>query len=172
MRPTLRLRAPLVLLLSLAFAACDNDGNGGDDDDDPTRVAIHQVTIETAPAENPSGDDWDDDPSGITSDPDLYFDLYDTTGQLILSTSNDDRANIGPGEFPVSWSFSPGAQFNQFNRTLYFEVYDSDPNGEELIGTTEEFTLQTLADQGFRTFVSVESPSGDLVVTARLRWEE
>ncbi|HYE97091.1 MAG TPA: hypothetical protein VD962_12860 [Rubricoccaceae bacterium] len=171
MRPTLLLRAPLVLLLGLAFAACDNDGNGGDDNN-PTRVTIHQVTIETAPPTNPGGDDWDDDPTGVTSDPDLYFELFDSNGQLILSTSNDDRPNIGPGEFPVSWSFSPGAQFNQFNRTLHFEVYDNDPNGRELMGTTEAFTLQTLADQGFRTFVSLESPNGDLVVSARLRWEE
>ena len=165
----LRYPAALLALTLLPLAACDTGDPS--DPDDYRRAVITSVTIEAVPARQPDGSAWDNDPTGITSDPDLFFDLLDGGGLLVYTTEEEDQANVDQSDLPVSWSPSPGITFNQFNRTLLFEVYDKDPNSVDFMAETESFTLQELADLGFRTFVSLESSDGETVVTVRLRWE-
>lgn len=163
LRPTL---TALALLALLPLAACDS---GDADPDDISRVIITQVTIEDVPNLMPDGDAWDEDPTGISSDPDLYFDLLTTGGSLEATTEDDDQANIDPDtDLPVSWTLSE--TFNRFDQALYFEIFDKDPTSEDFMGETETFLLQDLVDQN-RTFVSLESDDGEIFMTVRVQFE-
>lgn len=153
----------LVALIALPIAAC----NSGDPTvDDFRRVVITEVAVESWPIRKPNGDRWDGFP---TENPDIYFDIVDSGGQLIFTTEDDDESNVGDNDPGPRWVTD--IQFNNFNRTLNFEVWDSDTDDDDFMGETESFSLIDLADRGFLTFVSTESTDQITVVTARLRWE-
>ncbi len=158
-------RTLLVLLLVLPIAACSSNDPTVDDFN---RVVITEVNIESWPIRNPNGDRWDGFP---TEDPDLYFDLVDSGGQLLFTTEDDDASNVGDNDAGPQWITD--IPFTNFNRTLHFEICDSDGNDCEFMDETEPFSLMTLADQGFRTFYASNSANGlATVVTIRLRWEQ
>ena len=160
------MRHSLLLLLIFSLAACDS---GGSDEEGPIRRAvITDVTVEAFPDERPDGSAWDSDLSGLTSDPDVYFELYDEDGDLIYTTVSDEESNVDSG--PVEWELDPGITFNRFDQMLLVQVFDKDPSGEELMAETETFTLATLVEQE-RTFITLESANGDTIVTVRLRYE-
>ena len=161
---TARRLALLAVPALLALGGCDS----GDPDTGFTRAVITDITIEAVPARTPDGDTWDNDPTGITSDPDLFVDLLDSAGSLVFTSEEEDAANVDQSELPVGWQTS--VTFNRFDRTLFVEVYDKDPNSTDFMAETETFRLQDLVDQGYRTFVSLESDDGATVVTLRLDW--
>ena len=76
--PTNMLRYLLATLFVLVIAGCDSNSAATDDF---TRVVITEVSIESWPIRQPNGDRWDGFP---TENPDLYFDIVDSGGQLIL----------------------------------------------------------------------------------------
>lgn len=161
---TIRLFACLLLISLLPLSACDS---GDPANQNPRRVVITEVNIEAWPLRKPNGDQWDSFP---TADPDLYWNLVDNGGQLLHTTEDDDASNVGDDDIGPQWL--PELQFTNFNRTLGFEVWDSDTNDDDFMGATETFSLQTFADQGYRTFASIESDDGQVIVTIRLRWED
>jgi len=157
------LRYLLVTLFVLVIAGCDSNSAATNDF---TRVVITEVNVESWPIRKPNGDRWDGFP---TENPDIYFDIVDSGGQLIFTTEDDDESDVGDNDIGPQWQ--PDIQFNNFNRTLHFEIWDSDSNDDDFMGETESFSLMDLADRGFLTFVSVQSMDQVTIVTARLQWE-
>ncbi|MDX1439073.1 MAG: hypothetical protein R3284_04135 [Rubricoccaceae bacterium] len=161
---TRRLLSILFLAGLLPFWGCDSNSDPGSQN--YTRVVITEVNIEAWPIREPGGDRWDSFP---TADPDLYWVLVDSGGQLLHTTEDDDAPNVGDNDIGPQWITN--LQFTGFNRTLKFEIWDSDSDEDDYMGETETFSLQTFADQGYRTFASLENGDGSVIVTIRLRWE-
>lgn len=157
------LRYLLAVLLVLPIAACDsNSAESGDFN----RVIITEVNIESWPTRKPNGDRWDGQP---TADPDLYFELRDSGGQILQDFHDENARDVGDNEIGPQWLTN--FVFDNFNRTLHFRVCDSDGDDCDVMADTESFSFMDLADQGFRTFLSLESEDEITIVTVRLQWE-
>lgn len=147
----------------LPIAGCDSNSAATGEF---TRVVITEVNIESWPTRKPNGDRWDGFP---TEDPDLYFELLDSGGQILVDFHDENEPNVGDNEIGPQWLTD--FVFENFNRTLHFRVCDSDGDQCDEMGVTESFSLMDLADRGYLTFLSAQSADQVTIVTARLRWE-
>jgi PKD repeat protein len=135
----------------------------------PTAVKILSVKITGLPFLDPSCNcSWDNN-----SGPDVYFQLANSSGSIILTGNNFD--NVTPSMLPLTWTVTPAFQITNFTSGFAIVVWDKDTNDfpsnpDDAIGYTFDFQFSTWANSGYPKTISLSSPNSQLKIEIAVEW--
>ena len=129
-----------------------------------SKLKLSSITINTMPMTN-NGATWDLDPTGFTSDPDVFYVLKQGGGDLVSSNSQDNIST-----FPISFTENLPYIINNLSQEYTIYLYDSDVVGNELIGscnfTPNDHILAGAQDNG--TEINIQNDGVNM--TLAIEW--
>ena len=109
----------------------------------------------------PDGAGWD-----LASGPDLVFDIVDTQGN-VLASSSSIHSDLGPDDFPVGWDGN--IQVSDWNRSYTLRLWDHDGGtAHDLVGAAGTFAIEDHEDD---YPASIALNNGEARARVHLRWE-
>lgn len=97
----------------------------------PSSARISALNMTVFPVNNSTGNPWD-----TPNTPDIYFQIADSTGNIIYNGNQSIAFNIDASFLPYSWNLPTPLSLTAINSPYYIIFYDYDPtpNPAQLMG--------------------------------------
>jgi PKD repeat protein len=137
----------------------------------PTSVRITSVRITSIPLVDPTCNcAWDNN-----NGPDVYYELTETSNNVLVSTIANPFNNVVASDLPITWNLSTPYQINDFLRYYRLQVYDKDtndtPSSNDDFINGFLFNFNEFITSGYPSSILLESPSHNLKVVLNLQWQ-